>query len=690
MRVRYAALATFVFVANVVGAAKATKHHIDTYDLVRQLPEFRRNIATTSLLRGDNAATTRDEERGLPESIIEKAKTAFTATEVTETTLKSWLNKGKSIDDVFTRMRLTQAGDKIFDNPQFFTWLKYADDLSAAKPEKAPSVVATLTAHYGDDVLLRILQAAAKVKKHKEVAVTLEKAQVQRWLVGGESVDDVFRLLKLDKAGADVFSSPMYNTWATYLKIFNGENPTKKANMYGVLRAHYSDDVLSKIFEAGKSIKSLTRDVKRMEATYFQQLLGSGKTPDDVFVLLKLDKTGDDLLSSPQLNTFTNYMKMFNQENPDKQTSLIAAMITSYGDKGVIKLLESGKKVPNTREIATDLETAQFNHWLSNDKGPGVVFKTLSLNMAGNNLLSVPQFSKFTRYSDAFYNKYPGKKMTTMSIIRESYSDIRVVKMIMAAENVPSTKNAVKRMKGELFKSWADPEWSAVLKLKAVSNPDAVFKSLHLDTAGDAIFVNPVYKYWKKFMKFYNKVNPSTADFNIGSTLTTNYGDIAVVKMIMAAEQIPHKQNAARSMEHDLFKSWTDPSIKLDDVFISLKLDIAGDKLFANPMFSFWMKFLDDYNRMVPGKSRPRTILTKIYDDEALLNMINVARENPSTKTLANKLETEMLTQFLYAEKQPMDVAKLLNVREKSDPNWKLWKKYMQDYHKVHFRGITN
>ncbi|POM63044.1 putative RxLR effector, partial [Phytophthora palmivora] len=114
MRVSHIAMATFVFVANVVGAADATKHHIGTYDLVRQLPEFRRDIAITRRLRTDNAATTRDEERGLPVSIVEKAKTAFTATEVTEATLKGWLNKGKSIDDVFTRMRLTQAGDKIF------------------------------------------------------------------------------------------------------------------------------------------------------------------------------------------------------------------------------------------------------------------------------------------------------------------------------------------------------------------------------------------------------------------------------------------------------------------------------------------------------------------------------------------------------------------------------------------------
>ncbi|KAG7384308.1 hypothetical protein PHYPSEUDO_002773 [Phytophthora pseudosyringae] len=530
------------------------------------------------------------EERvgGLSASALEKAKTVFTASEVSENTLKRWLKKGKSLDDVFTRMRLTQAGDKLFETPQFFTWLKYADNLQATPSGKATSTIATLTAQYGDEALLKMIQAAAKVDKTKQTAVTLEAAQVQSWFTAGKSVDDVFTMLKLNHAGDKILTNPAFNTWNTYVQIFKRENPTTKTSLYATLAAHYSDDALFKIAERAKGVKSTAMVAKNLEATHIQKLLSGGKTPEEVFVLLKLDEAGDDLLASPQLNTFTKYMKNFNTENPDKQTSLIAAMTTSYGDNKLFNVLDAAKKVPSTEKMATNLETSQYQHWLSSGKGPDKVFKALNLDKAGDNLLSSPQFATFTKYTDDFYAKNPGKEMTTMWTIRASYSDVDVAKMIMAAEKVPATQNAAARMEGDLFKSWMAPP----------NNPDDVFRMLKLDTAGDA--------------------------------------------------------------------------------------------LFANPMLSYWLKFLDDYNKVQPGKNIERSVLTTTYEgnEQALVNMIAAAKKDPGTKTLAGKLEAEMLTQFLYDQKQPLAVATLLEVK-KGDANWKIWKKYLQDFNKLHLRGIT-
>lgn len=64
------------------------------------------------------------------------------------------------------------------------------------------------------------------------------------------------------------------------------------------------------------------------------------------------------------------------------------------------------------------------------------------------------------------------------------------------------------------------------------------------------------------------------------------------------------------------------------------------------------------------------------YKDKALWKAIQAAKKNPKTTKLGTKSETELL---IIAEKQPIDVVKLMNVRENSSANWKLWKSHMQD-----------
>ncbi|POM61848.1 Secreted RxLR effector peptide protein [Phytophthora palmivora] len=541
------------------------------------------------LLRYNNLSDEIDEERtfSLQSIPVLKKLTNVFKSKITPGTLLNWANKEKSPDFVFRKLNLNKAGDKLFDNPDVNVWAAYTNVISKANPEEA--MVTTLKTRYTDEALSQMILAAKKVSSTESVAIKIQTGQVQNWLTRKKSPNDVFEYLLLNKAGDDLLSNPELAIWIRYMTAFNKENPMQKTSLHATLKTHYSSDAISKMIEAGKVVKGAgTIGVaKRLEATQIQTWLGSKSTPDDVFQLLKLDEVGDDLLASPQLNTFTNYMNVFNKENPDKQTSLIAAMTTSYDDGGVVKILEAAKKIPSTEKIAMNLEAAQFHHWLSTDKGPDKVFKALGLDKAGENLLSSPQFTKFTKYTDDFHAKHLDKKMTTMWTIRASYSDFDVAKMIIAGEKVPGTQKAAQRMEAELFKSWMQPP----------NNPD--------------------------------------------------------------------------------------------DAFRSLKLNTAGDKLFSNPMFRYWMKFLDEYNKVMPGRNNFHTGLTVAYEDEALVKLINTAKENPNTKTLADKLETEMLTQFIYAEKQPIDVAKLLNVKKKTDPNWKLWKKYMQDYHKYHLRDIT-
>lgn len=141
--------------------------------------------------------------------------------------LKASLKKGESLDDVFLRLKLNQAGDKLLEKPQFLLWLNYADEL-ASKTGKEVSAITTLTTQYGDISLAKLLQADSKVVKTKEIAVKLELSQMQRWLAGGNTADDIFKLLKLNRAGDDLLSSPLFNTWTKYMQLFNSETQSRR------------------------------------------------------------------------------------------------------------------------------------------------------------------------------------------------------------------------------------------------------------------------------------------------------------------------------------------------------------------------------------------------------------------------------------------------------------------------------
>ncbi|KAE8962703.1 hypothetical protein PF005_g26022 [Phytophthora fragariae] len=59
------------------------------------------------------------------------------ATQLQAGQMSLWKSSGKSADDVFGLLGLKNAGGKLFDNPEFATWIKYVDDLSEGNSKKA-------------------------------------------------------------------------------------------------------------------------------------------------------------------------------------------------------------------------------------------------------------------------------------------------------------------------------------------------------------------------------------------------------------------------------------------------------------------------------------------------------------------------------------------------------------------------
>ncbi|KAF1790982.1 hypothetical protein GQ600_6020 [Phytophthora cactorum] len=164
--------------------------------------------------------------------------------------LRSWLNKGKSAETVFTRMQLTKAGSRLFYDSQFPTWLQYVDDLNAKTSQKGTSAISALTAQYGDDALSQDNLPA------KDLATKLQADQVQHWVAIRKDPDEVFHLFKLDKVKRNILSNPEFTAWFKYV-----DDVTPN-----IRRARVNDPTLRKYFN-DDTLLELTATAKRTEQT---------------------------------------------------------------------------------------------------------------------------------------------------------------------------------------------------------------------------------------------------------------------------------------------------------------------------------------------------------------------------------------------------------------------------------------
>uniref|UniRef100_H3H3S2 RxLR effector PexRD54 WY domain-containing protein n=1 Tax=Phytophthora ramorum TaxID=164328 RepID=H3H3S2_PHYRM len=293
------------------------------------------------------------------------------ATRLQAEQIQHWATVGKSPDDVFRLFDLQWTGNSILTNPKFTSWTTYVDDLSALNPEKAASTIPTLTTYYGDDILFKMLDAAKKSDETKSIATKLEAQQLQGWLKSGKSPDSAFVQMGLGNVEDNLMASPLFSTWVKYLDDFNAQYPAEKTALFHVLT---------------KSTKAVAT---KLETQQMQVWLTSGKSSDDVFTLLKLDKTEKNFFGNPLYKTWSSYLNGFNNKNRGKEANLLKTLTTHYNDKPLIKILEEAKKSPHLESTASKLQTEKVQSYLTIKKSPDEVFNLLGLGDGGMMFLAI-------------------------------------------------------------------------------------------------------------------------------------------------------------------------------------------------------------------------------------------------------------------------------------------------------------
>ncbi|KAK1941023.1 hypothetical protein P3T76_007729 [Phytophthora citrophthora] len=393
------------------------------------------------------------------------------------------------------------------------------------------------------------------------------------------STDDVFKLLQLDDAAENLLSNPLLSAWLSYMKRFNRHNPSRKTSLFTTLLAHYGDDGLAKIIEASKHVTRTKTLAKQLQGEQIQRWLAQKLSLDEVFVLLKLDKAGDQLFSQSQVLTWVKYLDDYNEEYK-KSITIFSFLKPKYKEETLVQMLIAAEKAPNTKKIAVAAQTEQTKLWLNEMKTPDDVFTLLKLKEEQSALFSSPLFPAWLKYLDEFNLLDPEAKVVLpFTTLKKHYEVEALAKMILSASKDPSTSDLAKKLHSEQLREW----------YSSLKPPELLFKALKLDKTGSKLFERSLFTVWKEYVEFIKLMDP-TIKSNLLTPLIKIYGEKKLAKILVTAEKVPKTKKIATELQELQINRWLNEKKAPKMVYSLLRVEgtLAND-----PSRVFYEKYIE-------------------------------------------------------------------------------------------------
>ncbi|ETO70187.1 hypothetical protein F444_13307, partial [Phytophthora nicotianae P1976] len=171
------------------------------------------------------------------------------------------------------------------------------------------------------------------------------------------------------------------------------------------------------------------------------------------------------------------------------------------------------------------------------------------------------------------------------------------------------------------------------------------------------------------------------------SKLTSYYGDEHLSQMIITAQKNPKTQDLAADLQKRQLQYWLDNKKAPAKVFKLLELNKAGGNLVDNPQVSAWLSYVADFETKFPKQSEKAIpMVTRHFDDETLSKIFREAKQTPSTASIANKLDGELIEHWTDTKTLPKTMFKLLELNRAGDklleaPQFATWLTYVDNFY---------
>ncbi|KAG7389268.1 hypothetical protein PHYPSEUDO_010826 [Phytophthora pseudosyringae] len=490
---------------------------------------------------------------------------------------------------------------------------------------------------HGTKRFLRIHESDDEERAISSPSVEMLQGWLKKGLISGGAVE----LLSLGNKADDLLTGSLLNAWVSYVKVFNKENPTEKMSMIKTLTTRFEDEALSTMIETSKRSAKTAAIANKVQGKQFQYWAGAGRTPDDIFALLKLNTAKSLLFDQPPVATWLKYMDDFSKSNAGSHFSAVATLRKYYSDEALAKMIAVAAKSPKTSDAAKRVETELLRSWFNSMKSQTDIVRLLNLHKAGLQASKSPLFPIWTKYVDLFNKVDP-------------------------------------RFKMEMLQDW----------LKKGLITDDTFVLLTLGKAADEHLNGSLLSAWASYIKVFNKENP-TEKMSLLATLTARFGDEAVSTMIEAAKKVPKSASIANSVQSEQIQHWLTTGKLPDDIFVLLKLNTAKTRLFDQPQLNTWVKYVDEFNE---ANSKIKTSLFSAlatrYSEATLAQMLVVAKKTSGSESLAIRIQAEQTQFWLRADKLPDDVYRMLKLNKLgttflNSPIFVAWVKYTDEFRKI-------
>ncbi|KAE9169554.1 hypothetical protein PF005_g27920 [Phytophthora fragariae] len=187
-------------------------------------------------------------------------------------------------DEVLTDMLITSRksgtaryGVSGLEEVLLKTWLE------GKNPDKL--MLSVLKTRYNDDRLQSMIITAQKVPQTKPFAARMQE---QFWISQDKTADDIFKLVKLDQEGENLFNSGELSTWVSYVAKLNkfDDRPDEFA-VISYLQERFGDMELAKMFPAALERSGPNKNlISSLEALQFKKWQATGLDLDRLNTIL--------------------------------------------------------------------------------------------------------------------------------------------------------------------------------------------------------------------------------------------------------------------------------------------------------------------------------------------------------------------------------------------------------------------
>ncbi|KAF4132037.1 hypothetical protein GN958_ATG05683 [Phytophthora infestans] len=251
---------------------------------------------------------------------------------------------------------------RIVDTADLVQVLKQVEQVNDKNIFNKVSVIGTLTTRYGDDALAKALLTAEKEAPNAKFASQIQmvrKEQLTRWRRGGNSADDVFKLLKIKGDDYSMVMSRKLDVLEDYVKLINTKKKkTDQVSLLSTLIKGFGGEAkLGALLQTSKTHSRTKIKAKEMEASLLRKWAGESQSPTNVFHWLKLYDNVDTAFTADNLVRFAKYVDDFSLKEPKYAKSVLEIYGSRFQDADLAIKLVAALDDPATRAVAQKLQT---------------------------------------------------------------------------------------------------------------------------------------------------------------------------------------------------------------------------------------------------------------------------------------------------------------------------------------------